>query len=494
MRFLIRSFVGVLIFSLTFGLLFFAGFYLSDALKTRAEKSDKRRYQRERVFAVNVEEVQLTSVAPKIFSYGEATSKRSLQIRSLESGRLDFVSDDFVEGGFVTKGQILFRLDQKDFIDALKVAEIDLEDTKAQLNEAKSQLDLAFRDQKVAFTQLKLRLGSLDRQKELATTGLTTSSAVENSQLAYSSSEQQFINKENLVEKAKINIGKLEIQLRRRLIAIDKAKRKLKETQYIAPYSGIISSVNVSPGSVVSKNEKLGLLVDPNAIEVKFNLSAKEFARILNSKGDLKNLEIIAKLELGNSILPFKGRIERVSPEVTEGGSGRQIFASIELENYNSIRPGDFIVVEVEETELKGVSVLPASAVTIDGNLFILSSDDRLENVNVTILRRQGDKIVVTGAPLGAKYVMQRSPQLGVGLKVKPLSTKDLESSETPKGKLEEEFVILDPEKKINLVEFIKSIDRMPKSAKDSLIKQIDTGQLSSKTLKRLERRMKGNK
>ena len=92
------------------------------------------------------------------------------------------------------------------------------------------QLDLALKDQKVAFTQLELRLGSLDRQKELATTGLTTSSAVENSQLAYSSSEQQFINKENLVEKAKTNIGKLEIQLRRRLIAIDKAKRKLKET------------------------------------------------------------------------------------------------------------------------------------------------------------------------------------------------------------------------------------------------------------------------
>ena len=51
----------------------------------------------------------------------------------------------------------------------------------------------------------------------------------------------------------------------------------------------------------------------------------------------LKNLEIVARLELGNSILPFKGRIERVSPEVTEGGSGRQIFASIELENYKFI-------------------------------------------------------------------------------------------------------------------------------------------------------------
>jgi hypothetical protein len=89
---------------------------------------------------------------------------------------------------------------------------------------------------------------------------------------------------------------------------------------------------------------------------------------------------------------------------------------------------------------------------------------------------------------------MQRSPQLGVGLKVKPLSIGDLEKAGIPKGNLEEEFVILDSEKKTNLVEFIKSIDRMPKSAKERLIKQIDTGQLTSKTLKRLERRMKETK
>ena len=66
MRFLFRSFIGLLIFSLTLGVLFFAGFYLFDAIKIRSEKPEKKRYQKERIFAVNVEKVELLSAIPKI--------------------------------------------------------------------------------------------------------------------------------------------------------------------------------------------------------------------------------------------------------------------------------------------------------------------------------------------------------------------------------------------------------------------------------------------
>ena len=68
------------------------------------------------------------------------------------------------------------------------------------------------------------------------------------------------------------------IQLKRRSISIDKAKRNLDETEIKAPFDGIIASVNILPGSVINKNEKLGTLLDPNSLEVMFNLSANEFA------------------------------------------------------------------------------------------------------------------------------------------------------------------------------------------------------------------------
>ena len=59
MRFLLRSFLGLIILSITLGFLIFGSFVLFDALKKRSEKSDNRRFQKERVFAVNVETLEV---------------------------------------------------------------------------------------------------------------------------------------------------------------------------------------------------------------------------------------------------------------------------------------------------------------------------------------------------------------------------------------------------------------------------------------------------
>ena len=285
MNFLLRSFLGLIILSITLGFLIFGSFVLIEALKKRSEKSDNRRFQKERVFAVNVETLNKQIASPKILSYGEIYSKRMLEIRPLVSGRLDYVSEKFVEGGYVKSGDILFRLNQKDYLNELEIAEIDLEDTKAQLSEAISKLDYANLEFEVSESQLNLRKNALDRQTQLAESGLITSSQLENTQLAYSSSKQQFLNKQNLVKSSKNAIDKLKIQLKRRSISIDKAKRNLDETEIKAPFDGIIASVNILPGSVINKNEKLGTLLDPNSLEVMFNLSANEFARVIDKDG-----------------------------------------------------------------------------------------------------------------------------------------------------------------------------------------------------------------
>ena len=103
----------------------------------------------------------------------------------------------------------------------MEIAEIDLEDTKAQLSEAISKLDYANLEFEVSESQLNLRKNALDRQTQLAESGLITSSQLENIQLAYSSSKQQFFNKQNLVKSSKNAIDKLKIQLKRRSISID---------------------------------------------------------------------------------------------------------------------------------------------------------------------------------------------------------------------------------------------------------------------------------
>ena len=493
MNFLLRSFLGLIILSITLGFLIFGSLVLIEALKKRSEKSDNRRFQKERVFAVNVETLNKQIASPKILSYGEIYSKRMLEIRPLVSGRLDYVSEKFVEGGYVKSGDILFRLNQKDYLNELEIAEIDLEDTKAQLSEAISKLDYANLEFEVSESQLNLRKNALDRQTQLAESGLITSSQLENTQLAYSSSKQQFLNKQNLVKSSKNAIDKLKIQLKRRSISIDKAKRNLDETEIKAPFDGIIASVNILPGSVINKNEKLGTLLDPNSLEVMFNLSANEFARVIDKDGKLLNLGITAYLKLSNKDIPFIGKIERINPEIMNIGSGRKLFASINLGENKTLRPGDFVVLEIKEPSLKNITVLPSSAVTIDGKIFILEEDNRLKEIEVTILRRQGNEVIVSGAPNDKEYVMQRSPQLGNGLKIKPLRKKDREISNSVNLSKNNELVTISPEKQKKLINILDKLDRMPKSVKDRLYEEINSGKIKAKTLKRLEKNMGNN-
>ena len=493
MNFLLRSFLGLIILSITLGFLIFGSLVLIEALKKRSEKSDNRRFQKERVFAVNVETLNKQIASPKILSYGEIYSKRMLEIRPLVSGRLDYVSEKFVEGGYVKSGDILFRLNQKDYLNELEIAEIDLEDTKAQLSEAISKLDYANLEFEVSESQLNLRKNALDRQTQLAESGLITSSQLENTQLAYSSSKQQFLNKQNLVKSSKNAIDKLKIQLKRRSISIDKAKRNLDETEIKAPFDGIIASVNILPGSVINKNEKLGTLLDPNSLEVMFNLSANEFARVIDKDGKLLNLDITAYLKLSNKDIPFSGKIERINPEIINIGSGRKLFASINLGENKTLRPGDFVVLEIKEPFLKNITVLPSSAVTIDGKIFILEEDNRLKEIEVTILRRQGNEVIVSGAPTDKEYVMQRSPQLGNGLKIKPLRKKDREISNSVNLSKNNELVTISPEKQKKLINILDKLDRMPKSVKDRLYEEINSGKIKAKTLKRLEKNMGNN-
>ena len=55
---------------------------------------------------------------------------------------------------------------------------------------------------------------------------------------------------------------------------------------------------------------------------------------------------------------------------------------------------------------------------------FSLEDENRLKELVVNILRRQGDEVIASGAPIDKEYVMQRSPQLGNGLKIKTFKKK----------------------------------------------------------------------
>ena len=77
--------------------------------------------------------------------------------------------------------------------------------------------------------------------------------------------------------------------------------------------------------------------------------------------------------------------------------------------------------VHVREPALDDVIRLPSSALDATGAVLVLDAENRLESIQVSVLRRVGDDVLVRGPVEGRDVVEARSPLLGAGIAVKPL-------------------------------------------------------------------------
>ena len=444
--------------------------------------SDGRRSDsaRERVFAVNIIEVQPSAVTPIIETFGEVLSGRSLQLRAAASGAIVQLSPNFREGSAVSKGELLFQTDPSAATAALRLAETELSEAQAELSEASAALTLSEDELTAARAQLALREQALERQKSLLARRVGTEAALETAELAVSSANQTVLSKRQSVANAKARINRAEIAMSRRIINKDEAERKLNDTSIEAEFDGVISNADTELGALVNVNEQLGNLIDPNSLEVSFRISSAQFANLTNRSDGLSNLA----LDVDFTGLPqtLTASIERVSASVGDGQTGREIFASLRPEDAAGLRPGDFVTVRISEPEIEGAALLPALAVNSAGQALIVSDDNRLESVDVEILRRQGDDVIVDARGIaGLKLVTKRAPQLGEGIKVEPRITGDTEFKE-PK------FVLLNDTQKSKLTAAVEANKRMPAQAKESVLARIAEGKLPQENFERLER------
>lgn len=483
MRFLGRSLIGLFLLAATIGLLAMAALTVQSAFQARAERDNAAPSGRERVFSANVVTLEPATITPILSSFGELATRRGLDIRARATGTVVEMSEAFVNGGRVEAGALLLRIDPTDFKASLDLAETDLTQSKAELRDAKAALDLARDDLDNARRQEKLRDAALARQNDLVTRGVGTEAAVENAALAASSAAQAVLGKRQSVITAEARVATAEASLSRSVIARDEAQRRLDETEIRAEFSGTLADVSILRGGLVASNEKLGRLVDPDKLEVGFRISTAQYARLLADNGALADLPVTVRLEATGVDLTATGRVDRESANVGEGQTGRMLFAN--LDATPGLRPGDFVTVELSEPALDQVVRLPATALDSSGTILLLTNEDRLESAQVTLLRRQGDDVLIRAADLdGREAITKRSPVLGEGIRVRPVRDGKLTQEAKP------EMVALDPARIAMLRSFVESNTRMPAPARERILRQLDEGELPAETLARLEKRM----
>ena len=481
MRFLGRSLTGLLLFAVTLGLLGLSALTVGNALRGNGDGGGPGRPAAERVVAAPVVAIVPGPVTPVITAFGRVEARRTLELRSPQAGTVIWVAENFRNGLLVTEGEVLVRLDPAEAQEALALAEADLAEARAAVSEAAMTLALAAEDLAAAQVQADLRRQALLRQQDIAARGAGSPQAVETAELAVSSADQAVLSRRQALAQAEARADQAAIAVTRAEIAAAEAARALAETELRAGLSGRIDGAGLVPGAVLTANEAIGRIIDPTALDVTVRLSTAQAGRLLDASGALLDLAVEV-LPAARDATPVTGRLDRLGAAVAEGQTGRLVYVSLAAgPGLVQMQPGDFVTVRLTEPPLPDAAVLPALALGGDGTVLVLGADDRLEPVAVSILRRQGDEVIIDAAGLaGREVVTERSALLGAGIRIRPIRPEAAG------------LVPLDDARRAALVDLVEASPALSETEKAQLRQDLQAEAVPAALIDRLEGRMGG--
>lgn len=351
----------------------------------------------EKTFLVEVQSVSISDVTYTVKTQGNVMPKVESALSAQVSGRIDSVSDVFVNGGMFKQGDELVRLENADKITDVKLAQAEVSRAQASYEEELARGKVAAKEwssisQSVA-TELGLRKPQLARE---------------------------------------------EASLQAAMANLERAKRNLARTIIRAPYDGIVQQKKVDIGQFVNMGTVLANIAATNKAEVRLPLT----------DADLAYLNLDAS-QPGSVLLTGRvgGRTEQWLAKLTrdEGVMNMQsrvIYAIAEVEDpyqrdpatpHNILRFGSFVNAEITGATAENIVVLPRNLVRLDGTVITVTEDREILIKDVEVQRADDEKIFISaGLEAGDNIAISAIPNAFDGMKVRlpgdePVKTSTLD-------------------------------------------------------------------
>lgn len=377
-------------------------------------------------------EVKIGNVLVTINAAGTVYANREVEIKAKASGEI--VELPFDVGDVVRQKELLVKLDPVDEQRSLDRAEIETTSSLAQLNQAKLDVERAERDLKTDHSRALASLSSarsrgtdrrqkaervqtlfekkLASQEELETANAeaaAASSDEENAEIRLKEIETEQINIDRLKEQvvlAESNYNQAQISL------LD-AKRRLEETQIFSPIDGVVSSLNVQIGQIISS--AISNVGGGTALMVVSDLSRiLVYASV--DESDIGSIELGQKVIVTADGFPdevFDGKVERIAVKGAEVSNVVTFETRIEIvsENRLKLKPQMTVNASIVLDERDDVIVVPTEAILTEGDkeqVEVYVSEGVVEKQPVTVGLSDGIVTeILSGVKPGVKVVKQ---------------------------------------------------------------------------------------
>src|SRR5271170_148222 len=309
---------------------------------------------------------------------------------------------DYQEGAFVQKGQLLFQIDPRPFQAVLDQAEGQLAQAKAQLTNAEA-------------VQLRNQL-DVDRYTPLAK--------------EQAASQQDLDNaiQNNLAAQATVATAKAQIQSAE--AAVETARLNLGFTRLVAPISGIAGIAQLQVGALVDTSSAAVTTVSTvDPIKVYFTVSESEYLdfnrRFPTESGraaELKRMPLYLILADGRTY-DHPGTIDFADRSVSQG-TGAILIAGLFPNPGNILRPGGYGKVRAPTSTLPNALVIPQRAVTeLQGSyqVAVVDAENKVSIRTVEVGDRVGSLWIISkGLKPGERVVAEGTQKVRQGSTVNP--------------------------------------------------------------------------
>ncbi|WP_269235396.1 efflux RND transporter periplasmic adaptor subunit [Flavobacterium flavigenum] len=309
-----------------------------------------------------------------------------VEIRPQVSGNLDRVLVD--EGAYVSKGQSLFKINERPFREQLNNALASLHAAEAALINSQLEVD---------------KLTPLVQNKVVSDYQLKTAKASQ--KIAAANIEQA----KAMVASAKINLG---------------------YTNVTAPVSGYIGRLPKKQGSLVSASdiEPLTTLSDVHEVFAYFSLGETDFINFKsqyagNSIGDkIKKLPPVSLILADNNAYPQTGKIDMVDGQFDKTTGAITLRATFPNAN-GTLRSGNTGRIRLGLQHDDAILVPQSATIEMQDKVFVftVSKDNKVTKMPITVVGKSGSNYLIKdGVQAGDQIVLSGIDKLQEGQVIQP--------------------------------------------------------------------------
>lgn len=348
---------------------------------------------------VRVKPAEAIDYSVQLDSYGEIRPFESTQISAQVAGEVISWNAQFVAGGLVRRGEVLFSIEKDQYEAALLQAEANLQLAKAQLIEEQARADVAKAETK---NMPKDRITDLYLRKPQV-----------------------------LSAKASVKSAEAALKI---------AQRDLDNCEIVAPYDALVVSRDLGKGQYVNKGAQVAEIYNVEVAEVTFPIAGFDSA-FLPDNLNQHPASIVVK---GNKRIQREALITRDLGIVDKATRMSQLVAQIKdpygiHSNAPALKFGSYVEVSFTGKTLHNVFRLPQELVT-QHKVWVVNGEQALESKVVEVAREDDTYFLVSAGLINDDRIVLTLPEYPQnGLKVKLAGQTEAQAA----GKTENQATIV---------------------------------------------------